>query len=55
MPILTAAPFALAITRGWLSNGVSEATTINGGDGADQFTVFRNVAVLNLNGGYYMD
>src|SRR5207244_1810074 len=41
----------LAITRGWLSNGISVATTINGGDGNDQFTVFHNVAVLNLNGG----
>ena len=41
----------LEITRGWLSNGVSEATTINGGDDDDQFTVFHNVAVLNLNGG----
>lgn len=41
----------LEITRGWLSNGVSEATTINGGDDGDQFTVFHNVAVLNLNGG----
>jgi hypothetical protein len=27
------------------------ATTINGGDGEDNFTVFHNVAVLNLNGG----
>ncbi|CAM5793933.1 LEPR-XLL domain-containing protein [Rhizobacter fulvus] len=42
---------SLEITRGWLSNGVSAATTINGGDGADQFTVFHNIAVLNLNGG----
>ena len=41
----------LEITRGWLSNGVSQATTINGGDGNDQFTVFHNIAVLNLNGG----
>jgi Ca2+-binding RTX toxin-like protein len=41
----------LEITRGWLSNGVSEATTVNGGDGADQFMVFHNIAVLNLNGG----
>ncbi len=41
----------LEITRGWLSNGVSQATTINGEDGNDQFTVFHNIAVLNLNGG----
>src|SRR5262249_29621767 len=41
----------LPITRGWLSNGVSFVTTINGGDGNDEFTVFHNVAVLNLNGG----
>jgi Ca2+-binding RTX toxin-like protein len=40
----------VAITRGFLSNGVSVATVINGGDGNDQFTVFHNVAVLNLNG-----
>lgn len=39
------------ITRGWLSNGVSVATTINGGAGEDNFTVFHNVATLNLNGG----
>jgi Ca2+-binding RTX toxin-like protein/outer membrane protein OmpA-like peptidoglycan-associated protein len=41
----------LEITRGWLSNGVSQATVINGEDGNDQFTVFHNIAVLNLNGG----
>jgi Ca2+-binding RTX toxin-like protein/outer membrane protein OmpA-like peptidoglycan-associated protein len=41
----------LEITRGWLSNGVSQATTINGEDGNDEFTVFHNIAVLNLNGG----
>ena len=38
------------ITRGWLSNGVSVPTTIYGGGGDDNFTVFHNVAVLNLNG-----
>src|SRR5262249_30093196 len=41
----------LEITRGWLSNGVSRPTTVSGGEGNDQFTVFHNVAVLNLNGG----
>jgi Ca2+-binding RTX toxin-like protein/outer membrane protein OmpA-like peptidoglycan-associated protein len=39
------------ITRGWLSNGVSVPTTIFGNGGDDDFTVFHNVAVLNLNGG----
>ncbi len=38
-------------TRGYLSNGVSYATTINGDGGNDQFTVFRNKAPLTLNGG----
>jgi RTX calcium-binding nonapeptide repeat (4 copies) len=37
-------------TKGWLSNGVSEPTTINGGDENDTFIVFHNTAVLNLNG-----
>jgi Ca2+-binding RTX toxin-like protein len=37
-------------TRGRLSNGVSHATTINGGNGNDTFYVFRNLAVLQLNG-----
>ncbi|WP_283806368.1 LEPR-XLL domain-containing protein [Bradyrhizobium sp. cf659] len=41
----------IAITRGWLSNGVSVATTVNGGDGNDEFTVFHNIGALNLNGG----
>jgi Ca2+-binding RTX toxin-like protein len=41
----------IEITRGWLSNGISQPMTINGGDDNDVFTVFRNVAVLNLNGG----
>ncbi|HEX7167002.1 MAG TPA: Calx-beta domain-containing protein [Acidimicrobiales bacterium] len=40
----------LAVTRGQLSNGISFATTINGGDGPDQFYVFHNLAVLTLNG-----
>jgi Ca2+-binding RTX toxin-like protein len=38
-------------TRGFLSNGISEATTINGGDDNDSFIVFHNKAVLGLNGG----
>jgi Ca2+-binding RTX toxin-like protein len=37
-------------TRGYLSNGVSFATTIHGDDGNDDFTVFHNSAVLNLDG-----
>ena len=39
-------------TRGWLSNGISEAMTINGGDGNDTFIVFHNKAVLQLNGNF---
>jgi Ca2+-binding RTX toxin-like protein len=38
-------------TRGFLSNGISESTTINGGDDNDTFTVFHNKAVLGLSGG----
>ena len=37
-------------TRGFLSNGVSFETTIDGNQGDDEFTVYRNVATLNLNG-----
>src|SRR5262249_3841593 len=37
-------------TRGFLSNGISHPTTINGGVGDDTFVVFRNKAVLQLNG-----
>ncbi|MCX2973495.1 LEPR-XLL domain-containing protein [Halieaceae bacterium IMCC8485] len=37
-------------TRGFLSNGITEATTINGGDDNDSFVVFHNKAVLSLNG-----
>ena len=37
-------------TRGFLSNGVSKATTINGGNDNDEIIVFRNVAVLQVNG-----
>lgn len=33
-----------------LSYGVSHPTTINGGQGNDQFTVYSNTAKLNLNG-----
>jgi Ca2+-binding RTX toxin-like protein len=38
-------------TRGYLSNGVSYPTTINGDAGNDDFVVFRNTATLALNGG----
>jgi hypothetical protein len=38
-------------TRGYLSNGISEGTTINGGAGEDNFVVFHNLAELNLYGG----
>ena len=37
-------------TQGWLSNGVSFPMTINGGIGDDNFIVFHNLDVLNLNG-----
>ena len=37
-------------TQGQLSNGISLATTLNGGDDNDLFLVFQNRAVLNLNG-----
>src|SRR5262249_17722432 len=38
-------------TRGFLSNGISQDTTIEGGQGNDRFTVFHNLANLILNGG----
>src|SRR5262249_27288755 len=38
-------------TRGFLSNGISVPMTINGDAGEDNFIVFRNLAVLTLNGG----
>ncbi len=38
-------------TRGYLSNGISFPTTINGGSGTDTFTVYHNTAALNLVGG----
>ena len=37
-------------TQGFLSNGVSEPATFNGGDGEDLFTVFHNLAEISLNG-----
>src|SRR6185295_9936357 len=38
------------ITRGFLSNGVSQSTTIFGGTGRDNFTVYSNKAELFLFG-----
>ncbi len=38
-------------TKGFLSNGVSFAVTINSEAGEDLFIVFHNLAVANLNGG----
>src|SRR5262249_49724757 len=38
-------------TKGFLSNGISFAVTINGDEGEDLFIVFHNLAVANLNGG----
>ena len=37
-------------SRGYLSNGISEASTLNGGPGNDDFTVYNNQASLSLNG-----
>ena len=37
-------------TRGWLSNGITRAATLNGGNGNDRFSIFRNLAELTLNG-----
>ncbi len=34
----------------WLTNGVSRATTIHGGDDNDVFSVYHNIAEMNLNG-----
>ena len=39
-----------ASTRGWLTNGVSNPVTINGGTGDDLFDIFRNKSSLTLNG-----
>ena len=48
------APFdefeTLQTTRGYLSNGVSYVTVLEGNGGDDEFIVFRNVAVLDLFG-----
>ena len=44
------APDVTDTTRGMLSNGVSHATTINGGSEGDVFNILRNVATLQLNG-----
>ena len=41
---------ARSTTRGFLSNGVSFMTTIEGGDDNDKFTIFRNRAELALKG-----
>ncbi len=40
----------IEVTRGFLSNGISDPMTINGGIGNDIFTVYHNRAVLTLNG-----
>lgn len=37
-------------TRGYLTNGITSATTLEGGEGDDTFTVFRNLAALDLQG-----
>jgi Ca2+-binding RTX toxin-like protein len=41
----------IATTRGFLSNGISFATVIEGEKGEDVFVVFRNTAELTLRGG----
>jgi len=40
----------LGVTRGFLSNGISETMVINAGVGNDEVTVFRNLGVLQING-----
>jgi Ca2+-binding RTX toxin-like protein len=40
----------LRITRGWLSRGLSYATTAFGGEGKDTFNVYSNKAVLRMEG-----
>ena len=44
-------PATVDTTRGKLTNGVSFATTIDGGAGNDYFAVFHNLAALSLLGG----
>ncbi|MDA1276506.1 MAG: hypothetical protein O2960_21015, partial [Verrucomicrobia bacterium] len=39
------------VTRGFISNGITNATTIEGDGGADEFVVYHNLAALSLNGG----
>ncbi len=40
----------LLTTQGFLSNGISAAAELRGGDGNDTFTVYRNIAELSLYG-----
>src|SRR5262249_31692599 len=40
----------LQTTKGWLSNGITQAMTIHGGAGVDNFVVFHNKAELTLDG-----
>jgi Ca2+-binding RTX toxin-like protein len=42
-------------TRGFLSNGISQAMIVNGGAGDDLFVAYHNKAVLQLNGGLGRD
>jgi Ca2+-binding RTX toxin-like protein len=41
---------AVLTTRGWLTRGVSYATTVYGGAGNDSFLVYSNKALLKLFG-----
>jgi hypothetical protein len=43
-------PKTILTTRGYLTNGVSEDLTVNGGIGNDEFVVYHNEATLALNG-----
>ncbi len=48
----TADQFDTTLTsRGYLSNGISAPTTINGGTGTDSYIGYNNQASLSLNGG----
>ncbi len=38
-------------TQGWISNGISQPATLEGGNGDDTFNVYRNLANLTLIGG----